>query len=60
MTAPLLLALTFGNGIGIAMRWPVYAAIVPELVPPELATAIALNGIAMNTSRIIGPVSPVH
>ena len=57
MTAPLLLALTFGNGIGLAMRWPVYAAIVPELVPRrELSTAIALNGIAMNTSRIVGPV----
>ena len=57
MTAPLLLALTFGNGIGLAMRWPVYAAIVPELVPrAELSTAIALNGIAMNTSRIVGPV----
>ena len=57
MTAPLLLALTFGNGIGLAMRWPVYAAIIPELVPRrELSTAIALNGIAMNTSRIIGPV----
>lgn len=57
MTAPLLLALTFGNGIGLAMRWPVYAAIVPELVPrAELPSAIALNGIAMNTSRIIGPV----
>ncbi len=58
MTAPLLLALTFGNGIGLAMRWPVYAAIVPELVPrAELPTAIALNGIAMNTSRIVGPVA---
>ena len=57
MTAPLLLALTFGNGIGLAMRWPVYAAIVPELVPrAELPTAIALNGIAMNVSRIVGPV----
>ncbi len=57
MTAPLLLWLTFGNGIGLAMRWPVYAAIVPELVPRrELPTAIALNGIAMNTSRIIGPI----
>jgi len=31
--APLLLALTFANGIGLAMRWPVFAAIVPELVP---------------------------
>src|SRR5207253_5791329 len=33
MNAPLLLALTFLNGIGLAMRWPVFAAIVPELVP---------------------------
>jgi MFS family permease len=57
MNAPLLLALTFGNGIGLALRWPVYAAIVPELVPRrELPSAIALNGIAMNTSRVIGPV----
>src|SRR5690606_42124342 len=28
----LLLALTFANGIGLAMRWPVFAAIMPELV----------------------------
>jgi len=57
MTAPLLLALTFSNGIGLAMRWPVYAAIVPELVSrDELPSAIALNGIAMNMSRIVGPV----
>jgi len=57
LTAPLLLALTFVNGIGLAMRWPVFAAIVPEVVSREqLAPAIALNGIAMNLSRIIGPV----
>ena len=57
MTAPLLLLLTFGNGIGLALRWPVYAAIVPELVPRrELSAAVALNGIAMNTSRVLGPV----
>jgi MFS family permease len=57
MTAPLLLALTFANGVGLALRWPVYAAIVPELVPRrELSSAVALNGIAMNTSRVIGPV----
>lgn len=57
ITAPLLLALTFGNGIGLALRWPVYAAIVPELVGRrELPSAIALNGIAMNTSRVVGPV----
>ena len=57
MSPPLLLALTFINGVGLALRWPVYAAILPELVPrQELATAIALNGIGMNTSRVVGPV----
>src|ERR1043165_8991816 len=57
MSAPLLLALTFANGIGLAMRWPVFAAIVPELVPrSSLSSALALNGIAMNASRIIGPI----
>ncbi len=57
LTPALLLALTFVNGIGLAMRWPVFAAIVPEVVPrAQLAPAIALNGIAMNLSRVIGPV----
>lgn len=57
MTPPLLLALTFANGIGLAMRWPVFAAIVPELVPrAQLPHALALNGISMNASRIIGPL----
>ncbi len=57
MTPLLLLALTFANGIGLAMRWPVFAAIVPELVPrPLLPSALALNGIAMNASRIVGPL----
>ncbi|NMG75585.1 MFS transporter [Aromatoleum diolicum] len=57
LTAPLLLALTFANGIGMAMRWPVFAAIIPDIVPrSELPAALALNGIAMNMSRVIGPV----
>nr|WP_297353196.1 MFS transporter [uncultured Caldimonas sp.] len=57
MTAPVLLVLTFANGIGLAMRWPVFAAIVPELVPrPQLPAALALNGVAMNASRIVGPL----
>ncbi len=52
-----LLALTFANGIGLAMRWPVFAAIVPELVDRhQLPAALALNGVAMNASRIIGPL----
>ncbi|MDA7418479.1 MFS transporter [Xenophilus arseniciresistens] len=57
INAPLLLALTFANGIGLALRWPVFSAIVPELVTrPLLPAAMGLNGIAMNASRIIGPL----
>lgn len=57
MSPMLLLALTFANGIGLAMRWPVFAAIVPELVPrAQLPAALALNGVAMNASRIVGPL----
>lgn len=58
LNAPLLLALTFANGIGLALRWPVFAAIVPGLVPrAELPAALALNGVAMNASRIFGPLA---
>ncbi|MDQ7958760.1 MAG: MFS transporter [Pseudomonadota bacterium] len=58
MNAPLLLLLTFANGIGLALRWPVFSAIVPELVTrPLLPAALGLNGIAMNASRIIGPLT---
>ncbi|HEV8692137.1 MAG TPA: MFS transporter [Ideonella sp.] len=57
LSAPVLLALTFTNGIGLALRWPVFAAIVPEIVPRHHMTqALALNGVAMNLSRIVGPV----
>ena len=58
LTAPLLLGLTFVNGIGLAMRWPVFSAIVPQVVPrDQLPAALALNGISMNLSRVIGPVA---
>ena len=57
MTPGLLLALTFFNGIGLAMRWPVYSAIVPEVLPkPLMPQGLALNAVAMNGSRIIGPL----
>ncbi|CAD5374822.1 MFS transporter [Rubrivivax sp. A210] len=57
LSAPLLLALTFGNGIALAMRWPVFSAIVPMVVERrELGAALALNGISMNLSRVVGPV----
>ena len=57
MNATLLLLLVFGNGIGLAMRWPVFAAVIPELVPrSQLPAALALNGVAMNLSRVFGPL----
>ena len=57
MTPPLLLLLLFLNGVGLALRWPVFAAIVPELVPrTKLPAALALNGVSMNASRILGPL----
>ena len=52
-----LLFLIFTNGIGLAMRWPIFAAVVPDLVPKDShQQAFALNAIGMNTSRIIGPL----
>jgi MFS family permease len=57
MSAPLLLVLVATNGVGLALRWPVYAAILPELIPrQELGTALALNGVAVNLSRVVGPL----
>jgi MFS family permease len=57
LTPMLLLLLTFANGIGLAMRWPVFSALLPELVPrAELGRAMALNGVSMNGARVIGPM----
>jgi MFS family permease len=55
-TAWVLLAFTFVIGVGNALTMPAWAAIIPELVPAEeLQPAIALNSIAINVSRAIGP-----
>ena len=55
-TAWTLLFLTFCLGIGAAMMMPAWGAIVPELVRrSELQSAIALNTVAMNSARAIGP-----
>ena len=56
ISAPLLLALTLVNGVALAMRWPVHSSLIPEIVPrPQLPAALALSGVAMNASRILGP-----
>lgn len=51
-----LLLLTFIIGILTALYMPCWQAITPELVPRKiLPAAIALNGVAMNASRVVGP-----
>ncbi|CAG9165976.1 MFS transporter [Cupriavidus pinatubonensis] len=57
MTAPWLLVLSLANGVGLAMRFPVFSAIVPTLVPrTQLPAALTLNALAINVSRIAGPL----
>jgi MFS family permease len=56
MTPWLLLFLTFTMGLGVALNTPAWQATTPDLVPPrELTEAVALNGIATNIARAIGP-----
>lgn len=56
LTPATLLLLTFLNGVGTAMRWPVIAALTGELLPrSEVSAGVALNGVALNASRIAGP-----
>jgi MFS family permease len=57
LTSPwMLLGFTFALGVGAAMMLPAWGAIVPELVPAdEMPAAVALNSIAINASRAVGP-----
>ena len=55
-TAWVLIGFVFALGVGSAMMLPAWAAIVPDLVPAEdMPAAVALNSIAINASRAIGP-----
>jgi MFS family permease len=55
-TVWVLLGFTFALGVGGALVMPAWSAIVPDLVPTaELPAAVALNSVAINTSRAIGP-----
>jgi MFS family permease len=55
-TAWALIGFTFALGVGGALMMPAWASIVPDLVPAEdLQSAIALNSVAINGARAIGP-----
>ncbi|MGN6498495.1 MAG: MFS transporter, partial [Tsuneonella sp.] len=56
VTPTVLLLLTLGVGIGSALHAPAWQASVRLQVPPEdLPQAIALNSIAFNIARSVGP-----
>jgi MFS family permease len=56
VTAWMLLGFVFVLGVGNAVMLPAWSAIVPELVPhDEMPAAVALNSVAINAARAIGP-----
>ena len=56
MTEINLLGFIFLYGVTSALMAPAWQAIVPQLVdPPDLPPAIALDSVAVNISRAIGP-----
>lgn len=56
ITAELALGLTFALGAGMATTFVIYQALTQDFVPrSELPAAVALNGVAINLARAIGP-----
>jgi MFS family permease len=52
-----ILACIFLTGVGFAFNAPTWASIVPEIVSDaELPSAVALGGLQLNISGIIGPI----
>lgn len=56
ITPGMLLALGLLLGVGLAFNLPAWQATVPDLVPRGMvASAVALNSVAFNVARAIGP-----
>src|ERR1700731_853110 len=56
VTPALLLGFSFLGGTAAALIAPAWMSIVPQLVPrQDLQPAVALNGVAINVSRAVGP-----
>jgi MFS family permease len=56
ISIPILFATGLVQGTLIAFNWPARQALMAELVPQsDLANAVALNNMAMNATRIVGP-----
>jgi MFS family permease len=56
ITPGMLLALGLLMGVGLAFNLPAWQATVPDLVPRGMiASAVALNSVAFNVARAVGP-----
>jgi len=56
ITPGILLALGLVLGVGLAFNLPAWQATVPDLVPRGMvASAVALNSVAFNVARAVGP-----
>ncbi|CAN5325026.1 MFS transporter [soil metagenome] len=56
LPAPALLGLGLLLGTGLAFNLPAWQAMVPDLVPRGMvASAVALNSVAFNVARAVGP-----
>jgi MFS family permease len=56
ITPGLALAFTFALGAGMATTFVIYQALTQDFVPrSELMAAVALNGVAINLARAVGP-----
>jgi predicted MFS family arabinose efflux permease len=56
ITPGLALAFTFALGAGMATTFVIYQALTQDFVPrSELPAAVALNGVAINLARAVGP-----
>lgn len=56
ITPGILLGLGLLLGVGLAFNLPAWQATVPDLVPRGMvASAVALNSVAFNVARVVGP-----
>jgi MFS family permease len=55
-TPAVVLLLTLAIGAGVALSFPAFTALIPDLVPPrDLAAGVTLVGISINLARALGP-----
>ncbi|NMG54834.1 MFS transporter [Aromatoleum aromaticum] len=57
LTPGLIFTAAFLMGTGLVMRLPTFASLIQEVVPRgEIPAAVMLNGVALNSSRTLGPL----